>query len=122
MASQSVQRNNVQVELRTLAKQMQSSGITSLEEAEENFRLAFTDAAVEASGGNQCVAAQSLRVHRNTVNRILGGRGRSRYVKVWSLKRGRIEPPEDLDEEQDRLAIESELLERYPPRTKEICA
>lgn len=57
-------------QLEALVSQMISRGIL-LEEALGEFEKKFVKAAVEGAGGNQCRAAKTLGIHRNTLSRKL---------------------------------------------------
>ncbi len=57
-------------QLEALVSQMHGRGIL-LEEALEEFEKKFIKAAMDGAGGNQCRAAKTLGIHRNTLSRKL---------------------------------------------------
>ena len=57
-------------ELDNLVTQMHAGGIT-YDEAVREFKRRFILEVLSGHRGNQCKAAKELRVHRNTLSRIL---------------------------------------------------
>lgn len=58
--------------------------MTPYDLAMQQFRIAYLVRAVIAAGGNECAAARTIGVHRNTISRaiIAGGYTRRRIKKL----------------------------------------
>jgi DNA-binding NtrC family response regulator len=65
-----IQGVDVKRELDSLVTQMHSSGIP-YEEAVREFKRQYLRAVLVAHRGNQCKAAEELKMHRNTLSRAM---------------------------------------------------
>lgn len=73
-------------ELDSLVTQMHSSGM-GYEEAVREFKKQYLREVLIANRGNQCKAAEELRMHRNTLSRAMADLGLSLSEVRAGLKR-----------------------------------
>ena len=86
----------VRRELDSLVAQMYAGGIT-YNEAVREFKKRFLTEVLLANRGNQCKAARDLKVHRNTLSRMID----ELAIDLNELRNGLKRPPRS-----ERLSIE----------------
>lgn len=77
---------NVRRELDSLVTQMHSSGV-GYEEAVREFKKQYLREVLMAHRGNQCKAAEEMRMHRNTLSRTMADLGLQLAEVRATLKR-----------------------------------
>jgi DNA-binding NtrC family response regulator len=82
------QEVSVRRELDSLVTQMHSSGI-SYESAVREFKKQYLREVLVAHRGNQCKAADELRMHRNTLSRTMAELG----LELAEVRAGLKRPP-----------------------------
>ena len=75
-------------ELESLATQMHSTGIP-YEEAVREFKRHYLREVLIAHKGNQCKAAEELKMHRNTLSRTMAELG----IELSEIRAGLKRPP-----------------------------
>ena len=82
------QEVDVKRELDSLVTQMHSSG-TSYEDAVREFKRQYLREVLLAHKGNQCKAAEELKMHRNTLSRAMAELG----LNLAEVRAGLKRPP-----------------------------
>jgi DNA-binding NtrC family response regulator len=92
----------VRKELDSLVTQMHSSGVP-YEEAVREFKKQYLREVLVAHRGNQCKAAEELRMHRNTLSRAMAELG----LELAEVRAGLKRPP------QSERPVFSAFRQRY---------